>query len=102
MRESSQSNLEDSLGTPRNKPGAEKQLTSGRTNKNLNKTQRTKPISNALPEAKPTTKRSPNVSAATDPATMKNAPRVPAIPTFTTAKTKAVPTRTTKRRPSTQ
>ena len=62
----------------KNKLGARKETTSGKTNKNLFKVGRTNLIDEALPKAKPpernkpTTKRSPK-SAATDPATTEKA-----------------------------
>ena len=69
----------------KNKLGARKETTSGKTNKNLFKVGRTNLIDEALPKAKPPernkpkTKRSPK-SAATDPATTEHQPQRPAQP----------------------
>ena len=67
------------VATPQNKIAAKTEMTEEETNKNLNKTKRTKFLKNALPKSEPsecnepTPKGSPNKSAAIDPATTKNA-----------------------------
>ena len=96
----------------KNKLGARKETTSGKTNKNLNNAERTKLTYDALPQTKPpkrnkpTTETSPDKSAAIYPATTTNALRNTYHPNLNNRQdrttTEAAQTRTSKRRPSIQ